>query len=356
MLMTRPIARRHALLGGVAAALMGLATAPAQAASATLLETGSSLLYPLFNLWIAAYAKAHNEVRITAQSTGSGTGISQAISGLADIGASDAYLSDALMRQHPAMLNIPLAVSSQMINYNLPELNGAPLRLSGPVLAGIYDGSVRTWNDKAIATLNPEVALPAKPIIAIHRADGSGDTFIFTQYLSFSTPAWKQRLGFGTTVAWPATPGAIGANGNPGMVNALATTPYAIAYIGVSFRQATQAHKLGEALLLNHDGQFLSPTADLVTAAANSVAVPSDGRVSLVFCPGAKSYPISNYEYAIVQSRQHSEATATALHDFLAWAIAPHGGNAATFLNQVGFAPLPATAAAISARMIASIK
>lgn len=346
------LTRRHAI---IATALAGLAGRPALAAEASLLETGSSLLYPLFNLWVADYTRAHKGLAITTQSTGSGTGISQAIAGLADIGASDAYLSDALMKQHPSMLNIPLAVSSQTINANLPGLGDSGLRLSGPVLAGIYSGAIRLWNDAAIAALNPGITLPAHPITTIHRADGSGDTFIFTQYLAFSTPSWQERVGYGTSVAWPATPSALGANGNPGMVNALATTPYAIGYVGVSFRQATKAKGLGEALLQNRDGKFLTASPASVTAAANSVTAPPDGRVSLVFRPGAESYPISNYEYAIVNARQHDPRTAAVLRDFLAWAIARDGGNAAAFLDQVGFAPLPGATAAQSGRQIATI-
>lgn len=352
---SRSLTHRRALLLATGAALAGLTASPALAAEASLLETGSSLLYPLFNLWVAAYTKAHKGLAITTQSTGSGTGISQAISGLADIGASDAYLSDALMRRNPGMLNIPLAVSSQTVNVNIPELRGTKLRLSGPVLAAIYGGTIRMWNDQAIAALNPGVTLPAKPIVAIHRADGSGDTFIFTQYLAFSTPSWEQSVGYGTTVAWPATPGALGANGNPGMVNALATTPYAIAYIGISFAEAVRAHGLGPVLLQNRDGKFPESSPAHVTAAANSVAAPPDGRVSLVFRPGADAYPISNYEYAIVEAQQHSRATAAALRAFLAWAIAPDGGNAESFLEPVGFAPLPTATAALSARQIATI-
>jgi phosphate transport system substrate-binding protein len=173
-----------------AAAMLALAgfSASARAQTTTLLETGSSLLYPLFNLWVPAYTKAHPEVRITTQSTGSGTGIAEAASGLAQIGASDAYMSNAMQKQHPEMLNIPLAISSQMVNYNLPGLNGAHLKLSGPVLATIYEGKIKNWNDPQIAKLNPGVKLPDHAIITIHRTDGSGDTFIFTQYLSFPSP------------------------------------------------------------------------------------------------------------------------------------------------------------------------
>ncbi len=148
------------------------------------METGSTLLYPLFNIWVPAYTQQHPNVQITTQGTGSGTGISEAVSGIAQIGASDAYMSNPLIKAHPRVLNIPLAISSQMINYNIPGLNKQQLKLSGPVLAGIYDGSIRFWDDPAIAKDNPGVKLPHNAIVPVHRTDGSGDTFIFTQYLS----------------------------------------------------------------------------------------------------------------------------------------------------------------------------
>src|SRR5215469_2234128 len=237
-------ARRHMLRKG-AAAIIGIiaitAVGAIQAAGTiNILETGSSLLYPLFNLWVPVFAQTNPNVRITTASTGSGTGISQAIEGIAQIGGSDAYLSDTQMKQHPNMLNIPLAVSMQMVNYNLPGLNQQHLKLSGPVLAGIYEGKITKWNDKAIASLNSGVNLPDHAIMAVHRSDGSGDTFIFTQYLSFSTPDWKNSISYGTTVSWPATSGGLGAVGNPGMVTATKDNPYSISYIGTSYQDAIE--------------------------------------------------------------------------------------------------------------------
>ena len=353
---------RRRLLALTAVAGLGLgaaAVAPARAASAVnLLETGSSLLYPLFNLWVPDYTKANPHVRITTQSTGSGTGISEAISGVAQIGASDAYLSDALMKMHAGMLNIPLAISSQMVNYNVPGLNGTHLKLSGPVLAGIYSGKIVKWNDPAIAGLNAGVKLPDHDIVTVHRTDGSGDTFIFSQYLTFSTPAWKTATGYGTTVSWPAAPGAIGAEGNPGMVNAIKTNPYSIAYIGVSFKNAIDENKLGEALLENRAGKFVLPTVANVQAAANvkSAATPKDERISLIFAPGADSYPIINYEYAIVKSKQPTATVAAEMRKLFTWAISPTGGNAPHFMAAVSFVPLPASVVKLSAAQIAEIK
>jgi len=335
----------------VAAAALTISSAAGVMAAdnGRLLETGSSLLYPLFNLWVPAYTKTH-QVQITTQSTGSGTGISQAVSGVAQIGASDAYLSNALMKKNADMLNIPLAISSQMVNYNVPGLNGDHLKLSGPVLAGIYDGKITKWNDPQIAALNKGVKLPADVIVPIHRTDGSGDTFIFSQFLSDSTPSWAKSVAYGTTISWPSVSGALGAEGNPGMVNAMKQTPYSIAYIGVSFKTATDDAKMGEAMLENRSGKFVLPTISNVQAAADSMVAktPNDERISLIFAPGANAYPIINYEYAIVKAGQANGDTAKAVKAFLHWAIEGNGGNAEGFMKQVSFVPLPASVRKLS--------
>jgi len=341
-----------------AAAAVGLVTALAAGARATetrILETGSSLLYPLFNIWVPVYAKSH-PVQITTQSTGSGTGISEAISGLAQIGASDAYLSPAIHQQHPNMLNIPLAISSQMVNYNLPGLNGEHLKLSGPVLAGIYEGKISHWDDPQIAKLNPGVKLPHQAIIPVHRTDGSGDTFILTQFLSDSTPEWAATHGYGTTISWPAVSGEIGAVGNQGMVSAVQQNPYSIAYIGISYKGATDQDKLGEAELQNKAGNFVLPDNQTVQAAAAAAAgqTPKDESMSLIFQPGAHSYPIINYEYAIVNTALPAQ-TATAVRDFLGWTIQSKGGNAPEFMKKVDFVPLPAAIRRLSEDQIKAI-
>jgi phosphate transport system substrate-binding protein len=315
----------------------------AASAQVRLLETGSSLLYPLFNLWVPVYAKHEPGVQIITQSTGSGTGISEAISGIAQIGASDAYMSNAQMRAHAGMMNVPLAISAQMVNYNVPGLNDAHLKLSGPALAAMYRGTVQYWDDPMIARLNPGVKLPHHPIVLVHRTDGSGDTFIFTQYLSFSTPEWNSSVGYGTTVSWPAVAGGVGAEGNPGMVDAVKGTPYSVAYIGISFEKITHSDGLGEAALENRAGHFVLPNARTEQAAVRATAAktPRDERISLIFAAGAESYPIINYEYAILNSAQPQQQTAVAIKRFLGWAIAPNGGNAPHFMKAVGFVPLP---------------
>lgn len=328
-------------------------------AAVRLLETGSSLLYPLMNLWVDGYQRSHRDVEITTQSTGSGTGIAQAIAGVAQIGASDAYMSDAQMHVTP-MLNIPLAISAQQINYNLPGLNNVHLNLSGPVLAGMYAGRITYWDDPHIKAMNRAVQrrLPHQPIVPIHRSDGSGDTFIFTQYLSKSTSWWNGGPSYGTTISWPNVATAVGANGNPGMVQTCKATPYSIAYIGVSFLSQTNEAHLGYAALENRDRRFVLPTAATVGAGARAFEghTPADERTSLIFGPGPDAYPIVNYEYAIVNPHQPDRAARKALRDFLAWAVSPDGGQQARYLDEVHFLPLTEGVARLTRGQLNRIK
>lgn len=346
------------LRAGVAAlAITGAigAAAPAHAqVDVPLIESGSSLLYPLFNLWVGAYAASNPNADITTTSTGSGAGIAQAIKGLVQIGASDAYLSDAIVKDHPTMLSIPLAISSQAINYNLPGVS--KLNLSGPILAGIYEGKITKWNDPAIAAANPGVSLPDHVIVPIHRLDGSGDTFIFSQYLAFSDSDWGNTLKYGTAISWPAVSGAIGAKGNQGMLTALSNNPYGVAYIGISFANQVAAKGLGQAALLNKAGNYVLPTNDTISAAAASVAdsTPADERISIIFTPGTNAYPIVNYEYAIVNSQQPSSAYAEAIRAFLNWALT--NGSTPAFLDKVHFLPLPPAVLALSQAQVNKIQ
>jgi phosphate transport system substrate-binding protein len=344
------------LLASVATlALAGFGgSAQAQTANAPLIESGSSLLYPVLNQWVAAFSASHPGAHISTTSTGSGAGISQAIEGLINIGASDAYMSDALMAKHPTMLNIPVAISSQAVNFNLPGVK--TLNLSGPILAKIYEGKITRWNDPAIAAANPGVALPAHAIIPIHYADSSGDTFMFTQYLSATDAGWSRTMHYGTVMSWPAIPGALGAIGNSGVLAAAAANRYSLAFIGISYANQAAADGLGQAALLNKAGHYVLPTSTTIGAAAASVAssTPADERVSMILAPGANAYPIINYEYAIVNSRQPTPALAKAVRKFLTYSIT--AGNAPTFLSKMHFQPLPASVRALSAAQIAKIK
>jgi phosphate transport system substrate-binding protein len=254
-------------------------------------------------------------------------------------------------------MNIPLAIAAQTINYNLPGLAAAHLKLDGPTLAGIYTGTVRNWDAPPIAALNPGVTLPHHAIIPVHRAEGSGDTFVFTQFLSFSTPSWEDDKGYGTTIAWPKVPGGVTATGNDGMVKAIQATPYAIGYVGVSFSDAVAAAELGTAALKNNAGLFVLPTKAGIIAGADALGprTPPDERLTLAFAPGDASYPLVSYEYAVVSKTQHDPATAAALRRFLLWCIEPSEDKAA-LLDRVHFIPLPPHTWELSQAQIQMIK
>jgi len=332
----------------------GIETPP----KASLSETGSTLLYPLWNIWAPAYNQTYPQVSITTAGTGSGTGISDASNGTVDIGSSDAYLSSSQVQAHPTLLNIPLAISVQVVAYNIPGVT-AHLKLSGQLLSSIYQGKVTKWNDPAVAALNPGTTLPAIPIVTLHRSDGSGDTFIFSQYLSKADPSgWGTTVSFGTTVPWPAAPGALGENGNGGMVSGCKATVGCIAYVGISFLSQLLGDGLTYGQLQNGQGSYELPTSTAVAAEAAYFApkTPANGTISMIYGPVAGGYPIINYEYAIVDSTQQSSTTAKAIRSLLEWSIDPNKGNGAQYLSQVSFQPLPAKVVAQSSKQIAKIQ
>jgi phosphate transport system substrate-binding protein len=331
-----------------------VATTPATS-PIMLSETGASELYPLMNQWRDAYHSKYPNVTITTENTGSGAGISQAAAGAVTIGASGAYLSEGDMAKHPGLMNIALALDAWQVNYNVPGVT-EHLKLNGKVLAAMYQGTVKTWNDPQITALNPGVNLPATPVVPIHRSDGSGATFLFTQYLSKQDPdGWGKSPGFGTTVAFPAVPSALGEHGNAGMVTRCADTPGCVAYIGISFLNQIQQKGLGEAQLGNASGKYLLPDAQSIKAeAAGFISqTPENEAISMVNGPAPDGYPIINYEYAIVNSKQKDAATAQTLQAFLHWVITD--GNSPSFLDQVHFQPLPASVVKLSEAQIAKI-
>ncbi|PQM46740.1 Phosphate-binding protein PstS 1 [Mycobacterium talmoniae] len=331
-----------------------VATTPASA-QITLSETGSTLLYPLFSDWAAAYRQQYPNVTVTAQGSGSGAGISQVVAGAVNIGASDAYLSEGDLKEHAGLMNIALAISAQQVNYNLPGVH-QHLQLNGKVLAAMYQGKIKTWNDPQIAALNPSVPLPATPVVPLHRSDGSGDTFLFTQYLANQDPdGWGKSPGFGTTVAFPDVPGGLAETGDGGMVTGCAATPGCVAYISLSSLDATDQNGLGEARLGNAASRYLLPTAKSIAAAAAGFAAktPANQAISLIGGSAPDGYPIVNYEYAIVNSQQPDAATAQTVQAFLHWAITD--GNKPTFLDKVHLQPLPAPVVKLSTDQIAKI-
>ncbi len=286
--------------------------------------------------------KGHPGIDIKTAGVGSEAGQNQVFSCQVMIGTSDAYMSDAQVHANPDFVDIPLAISAQSVSYNVPGLNTMNLRLDGPTIAGMYTGAIRQWDDPAIAALNPGVTLPHQTIVPIHRSEGSGDTFVFTQFLSFADPSWELNKDYGTSIDWPAVPGAVGVQGNDGMVKAIQSTPYSIGYLGISYAARAQAGQIGTAMLKNEAGQFVLPTPDTIIAGATALGVrtPPDERLSLVYGPGDQSYPLVNYEYAVVSTKQPNPETAAAIRRFLLWTILPSEENA-EYLERVHFVPLP---------------
>lgn len=322
-------------------------------------ETGSTLLYPLFQLWSTAYHNKYANISITPEGTGSGTGISSAAQGTADIGASDAYLSSTDRQQYKGLMNIALAISAQQVNYNV---NGVPanrhIKLDGKLLSAIYQGKITYWDDPQIEAINKGLRLPHERIVALHRSDSSGDTFLFTSYLSDQDPkGWGQAIGFGTSVSFPAISNALAAEGNGGMVSTCKATPGCVAYIGISYLTDTQKAHLGEAYLQNKSGQFVQPTAATITAEAAAMEnkTPADESLSMIDDPAKDGYPIINYEYAIIPGKEANQNTANAVKAFLYWAVDPSGGSSMKFLDAVRFEPLPAGVARLSDAQIAKI-
>ena len=353
-----------------------LAVPMAHAGNIALTESGSTLLFPVFKSWIAGYKSVASDIDLTAAATGSGAGTDAAIAGTARIGTSDAYLSDEVAAKNPNILDIPLAISAQTINYNLPDLNGATIKIDGPTLAAIYSGKITQWDDSAIKAMNADAALPHQTIVPVRRAEGAGDTFIFTQFLDFATETGEGDPGYdatfsgtnvgttmawpnvGTTISWPNVAGEKTATGNDGLVQTLAATPYSIGYVGISYADQIAKAGLGTAMIKNQNGKFLLPTPQSIAdgAAQLDPRTPPYERITLIFAPGDNSYPLINYEYAVVSKSQPDATTADALRSFLLWTISEAGGNGKNYLAPVGFIPLPNFIRGLSEAQIAGIK
>jgi phosphate transport system substrate-binding protein len=323
-----------------------------------LTEDGSSLLYPLYETWVTGYAKVDPKFSSTSGADGSGTGISDAESGTTVLGASDAYLPPGTSATYPTLENIPMAISAQMINYNVPEIpSSTHLKLDGTVLAGMYQGTITNWDASQIKALNPGVNLPNLKVVPVHRSDSSGDTFLFSSYLADSdSSSFAAKSGPSTSISFPSVSGALATKGNSGMVASCAATKGCVAYIGISYFKDTYAKHLGEALLENKSGNFELPSPTTIHAeAAGFSAVPSDGTLSLIYGSASGGYPIINYEYIVVKTNQSSSTVASGVKAFLDWCINPSDGNSATYLDTVGFQPLPASARSVSSALISKI-
>jgi phosphate transport system substrate-binding protein len=345
-------------LSGVAQPVL---PATLQATSSPISEAGSSLLFPLFQLWATNFTQTYSNVKVNTAAGGSGAGLSGVEANTINIGGSDPFMTTAQSAAYPAILNIPVAVSAQQVNYNLPGIpNTTHLNFTGGVLAGIYNGTITYWDDPAIVALqSASVAsmLPHQLIVPLHRSDSSGDTNLFTTYLSDTSAAWAKSFGSGNTVAWASVPTAQAENGNAGMLTGCMQTQYSIAYIGVSYLAQANKDGLGNAALKNLAGAFVQlTTANVVTAVnAQFANTPPSEKLSMIYGPGATSYPIVNYEYALVNQNQPNAALQQDIQALLWYATLPQYGQSAYFLNQVGFVPLPPSIAQLTWAQINSI-
>jgi phosphate transport system substrate-binding protein len=303
---------------------------------ADLTGAGATFPYPIYSKWFADYAGATN-VKINYQSIGSGGGIRQLTEKTVDFGASDAPMSDDEMSKLSApVYHFPTVIGAVCITYNLPDVTTA-LKLSGEDIAGIYQGTIKKWNDKAIASLNPGVKLPNEDILVVHRSDGSGTTYIFSDYLAAVSPDWAKAPGRGKELQWPV---GIGGKGNEGVAGQVKQTPGAIGYVELAY---AKQNNLPVASVKNADGQFVAPSVESVTAAAEGVAAKlppnSDFRISIVNAPGASAYPISSFTYLLVYKTLPDATKGKKLVDFLKWMYANGQGSAAA----LDYAPLPAS-------------
>ena len=327
------------VVGAVAAVVLSGNNNP-QPAKVTLSESGSSLLYPVFNSWAGNYTNA----TITTLSTGSGTGISSAITGTVVIGASDAYMPFSDAQKYPFVMNIPIMISYQYIAYNIPGVS-ATLKLNGSIIAGIFMGTITNWDSPAIAALNPGVTLPNHTIIPVHRSDGSGDTFMFTSFLSKSNATWAKQVGAATTVNWPSVAAAQTGAQNAGIISTMTSTPYSIGYIAAAYEPQVHSAGFGVANLEDQNGQFVGPTVQNLSNAASHYLseIPANGTVRLQYAPGNDSYPIADMEYIIVKTNQTSPAIASALQAFIKFAVSGNGGAAANYLSGFNLVALPSS-------------
>ncbi|HEX8942220.1 MAG TPA: phosphate ABC transporter substrate-binding protein PstS [Gemmatimonadaceae bacterium] len=300
---------------------------------------GATFPNPIYAKWFHDYA-AKTGVRINYQSIGSGGGIRQLQEQTVDFGASDAPMSDSEMVRAKGgpILHIPTVVGVVAVAYNLPGL-AQPIKLTGSLVADIFLGKVTKWNDSRIAAVNAGAALPAKDILVVHRSEGSGTTYVFSDYLSAVSPMWKSGPGRGKGLQWPV---GLGGKGNEGVSGQIKQTPGAVGYVELAY---VKPNGLSVALIQNADGQFVAPAADAATAAADAAAAKlppnTDYRVSIVNSPGAQTYPIASFTWLLVYKNQPDPIKAKKLTDFIRWALSDGQKDAAA----LDYAPLPASLA-----------
>jgi phosphate transport system substrate-binding protein len=308
---------------------------------------GATFPAPIYQKWFGEYKAAHNKVQINYQAIGSGAGIKQLTDGTVDFGASDKPMSNAeIAAVKVKPLHFPTVLGAVVLTYNVPGLKGT-LKLSGPTIAGIFMGTITKWNDPKIKADNGSVSLPDKSIVVVHRSDGSGTSFVFTDYLSQVSPEWKSKVGSNTMVRWPT---GLGQKGNDGVAGMVKQTPGSIGYVELIY--AAQ-NKMAFADVKNADGKFVTASfAGVTEAAAASRGLDMDFRGSIVNAPGAKSYPISTYTWLLIPSHIPDAGKKAAITDFLKWMLQTGQKDA----EGLSYAPLPKNVASQVEKQIAMIK
>ncbi len=326
--MTRSFIARL-LVVAVAAAM----TLPAVAAT-QLTGAGSTFDYPFFSKAFYTYSQKNPNVTVNYQSIGSGGGIQQFTAKTVDFGATDVPMNpQELARAGQPVLQIPVTLGGAAIAYNLPGVT-QQLRLTRQTVADIYLGTITKWNDPGIVKTNAGVKLPDMPIVVVHRSDGSGTSYIFTDFLSHVSPQWKARGGTGKSVSWPA-PSAVGAKGNEGVAGQIRSTPGAIGYVELAY---VIENNMANALLQNRAGRWVAITPETVAAAAATKPEVSATNFSIVDAPGENSWPISGYSWIVIWKKPSDPVRGRLVHDVLAWLVGPEGQANA---KSVDYVPLP---------------
>jgi phosphate transport system substrate-binding protein len=319
----------------------------AVAAAVRLTGAGSTFDAPFFNRAFAAYQQARPGVTVGYASVGSSAGITRFAAGKVDFGATDvpASAADLAGARGGAALQVPVDLGAVSVAYNVPRVNGANLRLTGPVLAQIFLGQITRWNDPALTALNPGAALPDAYITVVHRSDGSGTTYIFSNYLSEVSPAWAAKVGTGRSLKWPA---GYAADGNSGVIAAVDRTAYSIGYTERSYTAGTSTNS---AAIANQAGNYVTPTSAAIAADAAAKPAITASDFSIVNQPGPGAYPICGYSWVLVSATQPSTATGQALTALISWLTRDGQAYAAT----LGYEPLPPAVQQLAAATLARV-
>jgi phosphate transport system substrate-binding protein len=317
----------------------------------TLNGAGATFPYPIYSKWFSEYHKVHSDVQINYQSIGSGGGIRQVTEATVEFGASDMPMTDDQIKEAQTklktkVLNIPTVLGAVVPVYNIPGVSGE-IKFTPDVLAEIFLGRITNWNDKAISAANPDLKFPNQDIIVVHRSDGSGTTFIWTDYLSKVSPDWKSQVGSGTSVKWPK---GLGGKGNEGVAGSVRQLAGSIGYVELIY--AVQ-NKIPYGSVRNSSGAFMKASLEGVTAAAASAPkMPADFRVSITNAPGKDAYPISSFTWLLIPSQSKDPAKGKILADFLNWMA----GEGQTMTTALAYAPLPESVAAKVKEAIKQVK